>query len=162
MLWAKLRFAIRTQWTTVLLIVVLAIFGFIILVLPTPGTSVWNAIQTVSGFVAFCLPIIYFLLTDRWEEELPKRLDVEYRYKGSTAMLCENATLVAEGDIRAMAQQIGAQLIGERFLQMSQIVDLSGPNTEPEREAGNTFIRRYGITIYLTALPKHLSEIQDN
>ncbi|MCA9167057.1 MAG: hypothetical protein KDB23_05295 [Planctomycetales bacterium] len=92
----------------------------------------------------------------RWEESLPKRLSVTYVFDGRPVMRCERATLIDESDIRAMAQQMGAQMAGGR-LAFGPVVNIVAPSVE--RIEDGTAIRCYGMSFHLTELPDCIREL---
>lgn len=63
-----------------------------------------------------------------WEEYLPNRLTVHFYYEGREVIRCEKAYLANESDIRALGQQIGAQMAETQHLKLvAPMVEISPP-----------------------------------
>ncbi len=89
-----------------------------------------------------------------WEEYLPNRLTVHFYYDGREVMRCEKAHLANESDIRALAQQIGRQMVGTELSFIAPKVEISPPETcEKERYI------HYRVRFYLRELPPKLQNL---
>jgi hypothetical protein len=107
---------------------------------------------TTLGLTFF---VWYQQLREEWEEDhLPKRLTVEFVLGSDIVMLCENAHLAGESDIRALAQQIGMQMNGGAQLQFAApAVEISPPRlNESERRI------EYNVKVRLTEKPIALTK----
>ncbi len=84
----------------------------------------WSSVNTVLGIGALCGTLLVWQNQARreWRESLPLRLTVVYFYEPENhletdgngqrpVMACVDAPLVDSSDIRAMAQQLGSQLL---------------------------------------------------
>ena len=113
----QLKFGFRTQRTKILSMAVLLCVAFFII---KPEGKWWEAMTEIVSLATLGVALLVWIAEfgENWEQNLPKRLDVIYLHKGKPAFVCENATILSESDLRAMAQQMGAQIIGERFLQL--------------------------------------------
>lgn len=78
-------------------------------------------VQAVLG--AFTLLVALFVwldeLRDDWEEGLPSRMSVYFFHAGRPVIACRHVWLAGADDLRAWGQQVGAQAVGERFLDFS-------------------------------------------
>lgn len=74
----------------------------------------WAIVEPIIGVSTLAVAIAVWIgeLYRDWEEILPKRLTVRFKYTGRSVFICENAYLAGEGDIRSWAQQIGGQMSG--------------------------------------------------
>lgn len=111
-----------------------------------PGVT---AAFTVATFVVAVL-VWWGETKEDWEESLPKRLTVFFLYEEQPAMVCEDASLVAEGDIRAMAQQLGAQIVGQRTLVIDPFLTIKEPLLLLTADG---WIKRFEIHMSLGELP---------
>jgi len=92
------------------------------------------------------LAVALFLGARAWVDELPKRLNVHFKFEDRYVFTCWEATLADEGDVRQWAQQVGKQMAG-RYLEFDLYPDISAPKTM----GGSLGLRRvYEITIALT------------
>lgn len=91
-----------------------------------------------------------------WRGSLPKRLTVDFQHKGRLVMRCENACLAGEGDIRALGQQIGAQMAGENLkLKIPTVQTRAGA---VEKDDQGDYWLSYQANFELTALPAKLQQ----
>lgn len=87
-----------------------------------------------------------------WEENLPKRLNVHYKYDRQYVFTCWEATLSGEDDIRQWAQQIGRQMNNNEYLDFSPHPWINSPVITTNESIG--YFRLYEITINLTKPPR--------
>jgi len=88
-----------------------------------------------------------------WENNLPKRITVQYRWQGRNVMYCENALLVEESDARTWALQIGQQMSGCQKLKFQPFFDLQKRGIQTEKQTGQKY-KSFVLTYYLTELPE--------
>ncbi|HFA48249.1 MAG TPA: hypothetical protein ENJ95_04435 [Bacteroidetes bacterium] len=88
-----------------------------------------------------------------WKNELPKKLDAHFKFKGKYVISCFHANLIGEHDIRALAQQIGAQINKGDWLKFSPIVNPSKPIIEKTKSG--KYYRSFSIEVNLNELPEH-------
>lgn len=91
-----------------------------------------------------------------WADELPKRLNIHFKYEGRYALTCWEASLAGEDDIRQWAQQIGRQMsrtegqMSDPYLDFDPYPQITAPTTA----RGPLGWRQvYEITINLTKEP---------
>lgn len=125
-----------------------------------PRTAWWQALDAILGAATLAVAVIVWFgeLNESWEHSLPKRLKVVYLFEGRPVMVCEDSVLTAESDIRSMAQQMGAQMNGERNLKLGGIIDSVTPRIEQVPGVGR--VRRYEIRVTLTSLPEKVEAIR--
>lgn len=118
-----------------------------------PRTQWWNAGEPILGMATLAVAIlIWFSETvEAWEHTLPKRLKVIYVYGDRPAMVCEDAVLIAESDIRSWALQMGQQMNENKQLSIGPRLELLPPRLETR--PGGVLVRAYELRIELTSLP---------
>lgn len=96
----------------------------------------WEMFETMLkiGALPFALYVWFNESQRKWEDGLPKRLYVVFYLKGQPVLRCDNAPLLGEGDLRAFAQQIGGQMIGQ--LNFSLNILLHKPEIERSETPG--------------------------
>jgi hypothetical protein len=95
-----------------------------------------------------------------WRGNLPKRLTVEFFHGGRLVMRCEGAHLADESDIRALSQQIGAQIAGTQKLDLKiPSVEFGAGEVKPSSDSG--FEMCYTAKFELTSLPDKLKMLED-
>ena len=123
--------------------------------------SKWvDPILGVGTFLAAIGVWINNLSTD-WEDDLPKRLSILFMYEGRAVMMCEEAYLASEGDIRAWGQQIGSQMSGKSRLDMQPYIKQEQGVVRSD-EQGKIY-KYYLAIFYLNQLPipsKELAEAE--
>jgi len=83
-----------------------------------------------------------------WENELPKKLTVHFKYKGQYIMSCINAPLVGEHDVRAYGQSIGGQISKMRNnLPLETFFDFELKKFQKTRH--EPLVNSYVITFYI-------------
>lgn len=95
-----------------------------------------------------------------WRGNLPKRLTVEFFHEKNLVMRCEGAHLAGESDIRALSQQIGAQIAGTQKLDL-KVPSVEFGTGEVRPSSGGGFEMHYTATFELTSLPDKLKTLKD-
>ncbi len=140
---------------TLAITLLLAVIIFIVIALPNFFSSKltpWNKFSPILTLCCFTTAI--FVIWKSWVEQLPKRLTVRFMYKDDFVMVCENAYLAGEGDIRVWSQQIGRQMVGEN-LHFEPFIKQGKPTTGFDE---NSPYRKYIVIFYLTQLPIKLQK----
>lgn len=105
--------------------------------------------------LAVALFVWWSEMNQEWEDKLPKLLTVEFRHEGKAVMVCENAYLAGESDIRQWAQQIGRQMNHGGNLSFSPFMD-GHENAKGPEEINGKWYKGYHIVFYLEELPQKL------
>jgi len=124
------------------------------------GASWWNWVEPFLTLLTLGVALLvwYQQIREEWEEDhLPKRFTAHFYYRGNDAqgvevMRCEKARSTAEGDIRALAQQIGLQMAK---LQQLRFVAPEVEVSEPVLEKKGKYVH-YTIKFMLTEWPADL------
>lgn len=91
-----------------------------------------------------------------WKDNLPKKLNSHFLYQGKYVISCFHANLIGEHDIRALAQQIGAQINKGAWLKFSPMANPSEPSIKKTKKGD--FYRLYSIQFELDELPANALE----
>lgn len=104
----------RRAQLTVAIAVFIILFFVCYVVSPEIVTHVWAVLEPAIGITTLivAMQVWYGKAAQDCENELPKRLNISFLYNNIEIMRCENAYLAAEGDIRALGQQLGGQISG--------------------------------------------------
>lgn len=163
--WQRQKAAIRLGLIAFLLVLIVYSIGPIWkLIFQTQdllvNSGVLNGVTAAFTFATFVVAVLVWWgeVKEDWEEGLPKRLTVVFLFKSLPAMVCEDAMLVAEGDIRAMAQQLGAQIVGDRSLVIDPFLTVKEPQLLYTDEG---WIKRFEIHMPLGELPQKISNKRD-
>ncbi len=119
-------------------------------------TGWWDYIDPLLNLLTLGVALFVGIqqLRRSWEEYLPNRLTVHFYYEGREVMRCEKAYLANESDIRALGQQIGAQMADTQHLKLvAPMVEISPPEVN-EKEC----YVHYTAKFYLRELPEALKE----
>lgn len=119
-------------------------------------TDWWDYIDPLLNLLTLGVALFVGIqqLRRSWEEYLPNRLTVHFYYEGREVMRCEKAYLANESDIRALGQQIGAQMADTQHLKLvAPMVEISPPEVN-EKEC----YVHYTAKFYLRELPEALKE----
>lgn len=170
-------FIVRTRkWT--LLFAAMFVIGSILLLFLFPVkaktiTQQWDNMQlwlsTLTLFVACAVWLSE--AQQEWGGDLPKRLSVDFKLvtneqedgnqagsnKERIVMRCKRAKLIGEGDIRALAQQIGRQMVNNQDLKMIPMLDEVSDKIDHRRKE-----KHYQVTVRLTSMPECLVEIPED
>lgn len=124
---------------------------------PQPQLGWWQWMDAICGVATLAVALIVWWgeLTETWERSLPKRLRVVFEFEGNPALICEDAPLASEADMRALAQQIGRQMNDNRDLKLRTF---SEPASPVIRSAGSQTVRQYELILRLRELPETLVE----
>ena len=167
LLCARLRFAFKHhRWPIVLA-------GLFLLILAIDWLSGWQFLddiksrwnsdldQLVSLATLMTALFVWFgEMTQDWQAGLPKRLTVSFQNEqGLLLMRCVKAHLSDVSDIRALGQQIGMQMCGNKPISFrAPFVKQTPPTISEDAEIG--LFLHYQVTFTLTALPPVLSELR--
>lgn len=136
--------------------VAFAIFGSLVgtsIVMPQWHQSIaW--LESISGVGTLMLAFFLWLNNIRreWEDNLPKRITVQYQWQGRNVMVCYDALLVNESDARTWALQIGQQMSGCQRLKFEPFFNLQQRGILSEKTSGKMY-KAFVFTYYLTELP---------
>jgi len=129
---------------------------------PTNWGSLFDRLQ--SSFAAFTLLVALYVwcgeLRQDWESQLPARMTVVFLRAEVPAIICRYAWLAGPDDLRAWAQQVAGQAVGERFLEFSP--DVASRSVEIMRPPANSPCRYYEIRFQLTGPKVALDKIPKN
>jgi hypothetical protein len=116
--------------TNVRIILAAASTAIVLVLFRRLGIS-WDMTEPVVTFLTLfvALAVGYQQMREEWEEDfLPKRLTARFFYGDTEVMLCLNARLGGEADIRALTQQIGRQMNNNKDLTFAAPdVEVSAP-----------------------------------
>lgn len=122
--------------------------------------SNWNNdSQAFVGWATLFVAIFVWMgeIRENWVKGLPRKLSVTFEYEGRPVMKCIRADLADVGDMRALAQQIGAQMAGIRDLRfVMPRVRQTGGGVEYEQGLGN-FVE-YKLHFMLNEIPATVDE----
>jgi hypothetical protein len=147
-------FTIKHYWAQML--IALAIFGGLVyfsVVKPEWHRDIgW--LDPIAGVGTLLLALFLWINNIRreWENNLPKRITVQYQWQGRNVMVCYDALLVSESDARTWALQIGQQMSGCQRLKFEPFFNLQQRGIQKERATGKPY-KAYTFTYYLTELP---------
>ena len=162
---ARLGFAFQSRRTYLValgILVVMVLFDRLMGgKLLTAPDSIWNGfLNAVVGlgtlFTAFA--VWWEEVGQDWRSSLTRRLSVKFVYQGRLVMYCQEAHLANEGDIRALSQQIGAQIAEIRQLDL-KIPSVEFSTGEVTRSMSGEFQLHYTAKFELTNLPDKLKAL---
>ncbi len=142
----------------ILLVVLITIVGFIVFFF-IKGKW-WGTIEPIITILTLgvALFVWYQQITEEWQKDyLPKRFTGHFFFEGKEVMRFENALLTNEGDLRALGQQIGSQMVSSKKSNLYLLkfvapkVEVKGPNLNKKER----FIH-YTISFILTELPDEI------
>lgn len=111
-----------------------------------------NLQAILGGFTLLVAVFVWFAeLRDDWEEELPCRMSVYFFHEGRPAIICRHVWLAGPDDLRAWGQQVGAQAVGERFLDFTP--DIAARPTEVAVLPDGSACRHHAVRFHLTSRP---------
>jgi hypothetical protein len=166
----------------VIAVLLLVKYKFLIYSCNSSNSDVWNNIIdpviTIATFVIGLLLGIYGL-TNQWKNGLEKRLSVCFIFSPTEDMNAVNTNLLKdkiyllsgcfesyllnENDIRAFAQQIGAQINKGRTLKFLPFVKLGETKIfkkqfdDPARKS--YYIKHYMFSIYMREIPEEITRL---
>ncbi|MCP5517583.1 MAG: hypothetical protein H7A45_10045 [Verrucomicrobiales bacterium] len=120
----------------------------------------WDWFDKLLGMLTLFVAVVLWFgeAAEDWEEGLPKRLRAVFLHEGAPVMVCENAVLVSENDVRAWGQQLGAQMAGERQLAFAPFFSLGAPRIALTDEGD---CKVHEICFHLRELPARLQALRD-
>lgn len=88
------------------------------------NTDWWDWAEPIIGCLTLGTAFSVWLgeLRQDWENNLPKRLNIYFHYNGNNRLVCTGLRVAAEGDIRALAQQVGKQMNGNILLDFDPFI----------------------------------------
>ena len=157
---SKLRLAWQKQ-RTVMICAMIAVAVTTVVVQPWSNQSRlvwWQWMDAICGVATLAVAIIVWWgeLTENWEHNLPKRLRVVFLFENQPVLICEDAPLMIEADLRALAQQIGRQMNDGKDLTLRPFIEPLSPHIDQDAIGGP--VRRYEIRMTLKELPASLAE----
>ncbi len=167
--YGKWRFILKRTKERIVIIVGLIIVFVIIMSFDSDSMIIRKWRQTVDPIIkVLTLSVAIFVWYQQMREEwthsyLPKRFSGKFSYEGTEVMRFENALLTNVGDIRALAQQIGSQMVSSLLSpSTSNLAQLKfvAPEVEvigPELNKDERFVH-YSISFKLTELPQGISK----
>ena len=147
----------RGRFIALLIIALLALS----LVLLTDESHWWNELLDPViglGTFFFAIAVWYGELLQDWEQKLPKRLTVRFMRDDRLCMICKNAVLVSEADIRQWGQQIGKQMNENSNLSFETFFEIE--NGKPQKK-NLEYYKPYYLSYFLSELPDNISDIKE-
>lgn len=142
------------QYRSQIIVAVGVFFGIIVLAyykMAAHQMLSWLDPITGSATLVFALFLWLNGLRKEWEEELPKRLTVQYEYEGRNVMVCYDSLLTNLADARTWALQIGKQMSDCEKLRFAPFYNFQDRGILTNKK-GNQY-KSYVLTYYLTQLP---------
>lgn len=170
---ARIYQALRYHPFLSILLIVLIIFLSLIYLPEFTGNdiskTIYDWIDPVAGIMTFITTLVIFGMQayKNWEQSLEKRLNINYWYSGENDSRTPvakvlGAYLSGENDIRAWAQQLGRQMLGDLDFDMNW--DDDTPPRILKMNKGK-FFKQYEIDVYLTTNPleseKHKKNVDE-
>lgn len=112
----------------------------------------WDKFFTLAT-LGVAVSIFWFEMRQEWEEQLPKRLTAFFFCESKPRMVCYEAHLAHESDVRNWAQQIGRQMAGGGDLKFSPVFDHRALGIESDQSQP---FKHYQIIMYLKELPNQV------
>lgn len=155
----SIAYTLRNEKKRLLFIGSIALIA-ILLVVYTDEDKWWNRLLDptigISTFI-FAFAVWSREAYQNWEQNLPKRLTVRFIYKGKLLLICKNAILTSEGDIRQWGQQIGSQMNRNQALKFEPFFEIN--IGKPIVKYGEYF-KPYYLIYFLSDLPSDIPNIQ--
>ncbi|MCZ7636228.1 MAG: hypothetical protein M5U12_09455 [Verrucomicrobia bacterium] len=116
-----------------------------------------NNLQAVLGASTLLVAAFVWFgeLREDWETSLPCRMSVYFFHDGRPVIVCRHVWLAGASDLRAWGQQVGAQAVGERFLDFTP--DIVARPPELSLLPDGTACRHYAVRFLLTRQPERLA-----
>lgn len=117
----------------------------------------------IIGLATFFVALGIWLasISKEWKEQLPKRLTVKFFLGEKLVMVCNEAYLASESDIRTWGQQIGAQMSGTKFLKFHPYIKQNAPLVKKDPKDGS-YYKLYEAVFYLTEEPKPNPDLSES
>ncbi|NUQ23435.1 MAG: hypothetical protein HUU34_05755 [Saprospiraceae bacterium] len=138
------------------LILALLIFGGMVVF------SIWRPelhkniawLEAIAGLGTLLFAAFLWInsLNQNWQNNLPKRITVQYRWEGRNVMVCKEALLTSESDARTWALQIGQQMSGCQRLKFSPFFTFKRLGIKKNSTSGGRY-NAYLFIYYLTEIP---------
>lgn len=163
-MWRVLKFAGRTDRIQLAAVTAL-LAGYFVIALSgqlTGFTHGWQAYldSPVSFMTLFVAVLVWYgEVREQYLHNLPKRMTVSFVYQGKEIMRCNHALLSHEGDMRALAQQIGRQMAGNLLDLRPMLHDWAKSIETDENEKR---YMHYMVTIELWNLLPMLEQLKEN
>jgi hypothetical protein len=111
-------------------------------------------LEAITGVGTFVFALFVWLngLMQTWEDNLPKRITVQYKYQGRLVMVSFDSLLTSVSDARQWALQIGQQMSGCQRLQFDPFFDLVENGIRRLPVTGKAY-KSYTFTYFLKSLP---------
>lgn len=152
----KWRFIFREARSRLFFSLIIGLFLMVIFFKLEEGW--WNIYEPLITLLTLGVALLvwYQQMREEWEEDyLPKQFTGKFYFEGKEVMHFENALLTHEGDIRALAQQIGSQMIDKVNGKLQQLIFVA-PEVEvtgPQLYKKEKYVH-YTISFKLTELPQ--------
>jgi len=134
-----------------------------VVVLPLFGVDWWKYASAIFGTLTLVLAACIWIgqMVDRWRASLPKELSVSFNFQDRLVMRCERAYLASEADIRAWAQQLGAQMATKEGCGMARLSFRPDIVQEPARveRLDGQYVLSYEVRYNLREVPDNLKEL---
>jgi len=111
-------------------------------------------LESIAGVGVLLFAFFLWLngIRREWEDNLPKRMTVQYQWQGRNVLVCYDALLVNESDARTWALQIGQQMSGCQRLKFEPFFNLQQRGIQTEKGSGKKY-KAFVFTYYLTEIP---------
>lgn len=147
-----------------LVLIMLSAFG---IEMTTAGKFWTDHVDPFVGMAVLTVALALWFgeIRQDWCASLPCRLTVVFRHgdgvEAREVMRCERAGLSGEGEMRALGQQIGAQMVGERALDFcAPSVEYSGGHIEAASDG--SLYRHFTVALRLRSLPATIRNLAPN
>ena len=152
------------RYRNLVLVTAVVVSALLYFVRPDATSFTWLDGTVTYATLAVAIFVWFGEAHEEWSARLPKRLTVVFAHEGDDArkppqpvLVCKDAYLADEGDIRAWGQQIGRQLAGgalkfDPFIQQDRL---------GHRKIGGRLHNCYKVTFILRDLsePRSLAEL---
>lgn len=160
-----LRFAWKTNRIQIAAVTALLAAYFVVVLSGqlTGFTQGWQAYldSPVSFMTLFVAVLVWYgEVREQYLGNLPKRMTVSFVYQGKEIMRCNRAILSHEGDMRALAQQIGRQMAGNQNLDLRPMLHDWAKCIETDEKEERYM--HYRVTIELWKLLPVLNQYKEN
>lgn len=166
----RLQSILLFVWKKHWLVIVVAVLAFLVTTwwaAPWKGEhdQWWNAWEPIVTILTLAVAIIIWWVetVEAWERQLPKRLRVFFVHgEGAIkkpVMVCEDAVLVGDSDVRNWAFQLGKQMNQGKDLAVGTALQVLPPRVEL---VNGTLVCRYELRIELTKIPERVEGERDN
>jgi hypothetical protein len=126
------------------------------------AADTWGKLTAILSAASIGVGLLVWLTEAKqdWEDSLPKKLNAIYWLDGELGSerpfaACMDATLSGESDLRAMSQQIIAQICSSQRLAFAPRFDILPATID--RKTGT---KKYTVYVYLTELPQNIIDLQ--